>query len=197
MKKIIFTAICLAIAGCQSAETVESAQNYATCTFPDAPSAEAPSWVCDVMPEDLAIAATGYAKKSASGMSIMRKVAVNDARVNLASEFQTDVSSMFKQAIESSVKTTEANAEENVVEVVESVTKNVVSKSLTNSRIVVSQVSPSGGLYVLIGMDDLAYKANVEKVVDTVGEDSKLWNQFNNEKTAEDLSNALQSLKAL
>lgn len=197
MKKIIFTTIYLALAGCQSTETVESAQNYATCTFPDAPSTEAPSWVCDVMPEDLAIAATGYAKKSQSGMSIMRKVAVNDARVNLASEFQTDVSSMFKQAIESSSKTTEADAEENVVDVVESVTKNVVSKSLTNSRIIVSQVSPSGGLYVLIGMNDSAYKANVGKIVDTIGEDSKLWNQFNNEKTAEDLSNALQSLKAL
>ncbi|OBT09486.1 hypothetical protein A9264_14710 [Vibrio sp. UCD-FRSSP16_10] len=197
MKRFIFIISILALIGCQSTQTIEKAQSYSTCVFPDSPSTEAPSWICNVMPQDLAIASTGYAKKSAAGMSIMRKVAVNDARVALASEFQTDVSNMFKQAIESNVITTEKSTEEHVIERVESVTKNVVSRSLSNSRIIVSQVSPSGGLYLLVGMDNAAYQANVNKIVDTVNEDSQLWNKFNNEKATEELSNALESLKNL
>ncbi|MCZ8487248.1 hypothetical protein O9992_02140 [Vibrio lentus] len=40
-------------------------------------------------------------------------------------------------------------------------------------------------MYVLVGMDQAAYDANMNKVIDEVGgEDSALWDQFNNEKAA-------------
>ncbi|MCA2017280.1 LPP20 family lipoprotein [Vibrio tritonius] len=201
MKKLIaLSVITLALAGCKTVNTgtIEEAQNFAQCTFPDSPTVEAPSWICDVMPKDLAIGATGYAKKSVAGMSVMRKIAINDARVNLAAEFQTDVNNMFKQAIESTTKTTTATgADENVVESFESATKNIVTRSLTNSRLIVSQASPAGGLYVLVGMDQNAYDANVNKVVDAANSDSKLWKQFNDDKAAKDLQNALTSLKKM
>lgn len=127
----------------------------------------------------------------------MRTVAVNNARVALASQFQVDINNMFKQAIEASTETTTAlGVNENVQETFESITKNVVTRTLTNSRLLVSQTSPSGGLYVLVGMDQAAYDMNVNKIVDEVtNEDSALWDQFNNEKAADDLAKALESLK--
>ena len=71
-----------------------------------------------------------------------------------------------------------------------------MSKRLTNSRVLVSQASPTGGLYVLIGMDQAAYDSNMNKVIDEVsGEDSALWNQFNDEKAAADLAAVFDALK--
>lgn len=198
MKKLLISASVLTgLFGCVSNDvSVNEAQNFAKCTFPDAYEVEAPAWICDVMPNDLAAGATGYAKKSISGMAVMRKIAVNDARTALAARFETDVNNLFKQAIESSVSTsTAAGTNEEVQETVENLTKTVVSKTLTNSRLIVSQVSPTGGLYVLVGMDQTAYENNLTKVVDEVsGEDSALWKKFNNEKASEDITNALDSL---
>lgn len=203
MKKVITAAsLIAALAGCQSTNnsTVEQAQNFAPCTFPDAPTVAAPGWICDVLPTDLAAGATGYAKKSAAGMSVMRKLATNDARVNLAAQFQTDVNNLFQQAVESSVNTSATDGmsivNENVQETFENITKNVVTRSLTNSRVIVSQASPTGGLYVLIGMDQATFDANINKVIDEVSsEDSALWDKFNNEQAAADLAEAFEALK--
>lgn len=199
MKKILLSSvIALTLSACSSTMSVEDAQQFANCTFPDAPTVKAPAWICDVMPKDLAAGGMGYAKKSAAGMSVMRKIAINDARVQLASQFEIDVNNMFKQAIKSTVNThTQDGIEEDVVETFENVTKNVVTRSLSNSKLLVSQVSPTGGLYVLVGMDKEAYQANLNKVVDTVNQDASLWKKFNNEKTAEDLSKAFESLKTI
>ncbi|ADT85330.1 LPP20 family lipoprotein [Vibrio furnissii] len=196
-KTLLMSVIALSLAACNSTQTVEQAQQFAQCTFPDAPTTEAPAWICDVMPTDLEAGAMGYAKKSAAGMGVMRKVAINEARVQLAAQFQTDVNNLFKQAVQSSVNTTNDVAVENVVETFENVTKNVVTRSLSNSKLIVSQVSPTGGLYVLVGMDKATFQANVDQVVDAASKDAKLWNQFNNEKAAEDLTNALNSLKSM
>lgn len=202
MKKLLIaTSLVAVLAGCQSNNaTVKEAQNFAPCTFPDAPTVSAPGWICDVIPSDIAAAAKGYSKKSAAGMSVMRKVAVNDARVNLAAEFETDVSNLFQAATEGVTSTSATEGvtlvTEDVQETFENITKTVVNKTLTNSRIIVSQASPTGGLYVLVGMDQAAYDANMNKVIDEVGgEDSALWDQFNNEKAAADLAAAFEALK--
>ncbi len=202
MKKLfVLTGVLALITACSGTQTVKDAQKYADCYFPDAPTKDAPAWVCDVMPKDLAIGAMGYAKKSAAGMNVMRKIAINNARVELASQFQTDVNNMFKQAIENSVDTSAvddvAEKIEKTIESFENVTKNVVTRSLSNSRIVVSQVSPAGGLYVLVGMDKETYQANLNQVVDSAAKEASLWNQFNSERAAEDLESALNSLKSM
>ncbi|CAK4074720.1 LPP20 family lipoprotein [Vibrio sp. 16] len=201
-KTLISVSLVTLLAGCQSTNTisVEQAQNFAPCTFPDAPTVAAPGWICDVLPTGLAAGATGYSKKSPAGLNVMRKVAVNDARVNLASQFQTDVNNLFQQAIESSVTTSETLAgteiTEDVQETFENITKSVVTRSLTNSRVIVSQASPTGGVYVLVGMDQATFDANMNTVIDQVsGKDSALWDQFNNEQAAADLAEAFEALK--
>lgn len=197
IKSALVLIVSAIISGCSATSTVQETQYASQCVYPDAPEIEAPYWVCDVMPSDLAAGAVGYAKKSAAGHSIMRKVAINDARVQLASQFQTEISNMYKQAIQSSTQTnTIDGAIENVIETFENATKTVVSRSLANSKILASQVSPSGGLYVLVGMDEKTFQANIDKVIDSANKDSTLWNKFNNEKAANELSNILNSLKS-
>ncbi len=53
---------------------------------------------------------------------------------------------------------------EAVFESFENATKTVVSRSLINSKVLMSQMSPTGGLYVLVGMNEQAYKTNVNSV---------------------------------
>ena len=199
MKKLlVLGAVAAALVGCKSDDSVEGVQHFAQCTFPDAPTVEAPSWICDVMPKDLAIGAKGYAKKSAAGQSVMRRIAVNDARVALASEFETNVSNMFQQAMQGTTltKSTEGSTEE-VMEAFQDVTKTVTSRTLTNSRVIVSQVSPAQGLYVLVGMDQATYEANLDKVIDAAGgQDSELRKQFKNKKAEEALEKVLLKMKA-
>lgn len=195
-KNLTICAIALLLAGCSSSLTVEQAQTFAPCTFPDSPKDEAPSWICDVMPTDIKMAATGYAKKSSAGLSVMRRIAANDARVSLVSAFEVDINSMFKQAMESNLSTDLINGETEVVlEVVESTTKSIVSRTLNNSKILVSQTSPSGGIYVLIGLDETAYQANLKSVINAVNNDTELWKKFNNEKATKNLESMLNSLK--
>ena len=108
---------------------------------------------------------------------------------------------MFKQAMTVTTETVNKDDMSSVDEVVfesfESATKTVVSRSLANSKVFMSQVSPAGGLYILIGMDEQAYKNNINSVLSTMNHDSKLWKTFNNQKASEKLATVLDSLKQI
>ncbi|MEZ9199888.1 LPP20 family lipoprotein [Shewanella sp. 10N.286.54.B9] len=198
MKKVLITAAVLAmLGGCSSNDTVQNVQQV-DCFYPDAPTVSAPRWVCDVMPEGIEMGAVGYAKKSVAGLSIMRDVATNDARARLAQQFESNVNTLFKQATKANVISTTESVSEEVNEYFESVTKNVTSRTLSNSRVVVTQRSPGGGLYTLVGMDKATYDDNLAKVVAAAGKkDPELWNKFNNKKAAEELDAVLSTLQKL
>lgn len=198
MKKVLITTAVLGmLAGCQSSDTVKAVQQI-DCFYPDSPASAAPRWVCDVMPEGIEMGAVGYAKKSVAGLSIMRDVATNDARSRLAQQFESNVNTIFKQATQANIVSTTESASEEVNEYFESVTKNMTSRTLSNSRVIVTQISPSGGLYTLVGMDKVTYDENLAKVIAAAGnKDPELWNKFNNKKAAEELDAALSSLQKL
>ncbi|OLQ72809.1 hypothetical protein BIT28_06370 [Photobacterium proteolyticum] len=193
-KTLLILAIAAGLVGCQSNQTLEDV-TLMNCTYPDAPEVEAPYWICDVMPQGVEIGGVGYAKKSVAGMSIMRDIATNDARKRLAQNFETNVNNLFQQAAESNIKSTNDSVVEEVVEQFKSVSKNVTSRTLVNSRVLRTQTSPAGGLYTLVGMDKATYDANVSKITATAGDrESELWQKFNNKKAAEELKAALSSL---
>ncbi|MDV5170738.1 LPP20 family lipoprotein [Photobacterium rosenbergii] len=194
MKKLLLSsAVVLGLSGCQS--TGGNNIQDLTCYFPDSVQDEAPKWVCDVMPDSIAIGSVGYAKKSAAGMSVMRTIAVNDARRGLAEQFESNVNTMFKQAMATTVQSTGEAVSEEVNEQFESVTKTMTSRTLSNSRVIVTQRSPAGGLYTLVGMDQATYDSNVAQVVEAASnKESGLWNKFNNKKAEESLQQALDSM---
>ncbi|NRD71888.1 LPP20 family lipoprotein [Shewanella sp. VB17] len=198
MKKNYFTvAILVFLSGCQSNDTVKNVQQI-DCFYPDAVTVSAPRWICDVMPDGIEIGAVGYSKKSVAGLSIMRDIATNDARARLAQQFESNVNTLFKQATQANMVSTTDNVSEEVTEYFETVTKNVTSRTLSNSRVIVTQRSPGGGLYTLVGMDKVTYDANLAKVVAAAGQkDPQLWNKFNNKKAAENLEAVLSSLQKI
>ncbi|SJL83501.1 LPP20 family lipoprotein [Vibrio palustris] len=188
----------LVLAGCQTTQTTADAQHYQQCKYPKAQSTEAPAWVCDVMPNDLGIAAKGYAQKSIAGLSMMRQIAINDARANIAQQFEARVQRMFEQATSGTQSVSTDNGQtETFKTTLQSATKTIVDRTLTNSRLIVSQVSPNGDLYVLVGMDKPTYQANLNQAIDGINQDTSLWKKFNDKKAESELKQSLNDLKNL
>lgn len=183
------------LSGCQNTSSVNDVQSLA-CFYPDAPSEEAPQWICGVTPTGLEISATGYAKKNIAGASIMNDISVNDARVNLGRQFEVNVQSILKTVATSSTNTSTEGVSENVNEYFENITKSISSTTLNNSRILTKRTSPAGGLYTLVGMDKATFDLNFAKVIQKAeAKDAELWAKFSDKKTAEELANVLSKLK--
>jgi len=147
-KCLIPAVITLAISGCASTPSIEDTPD---CVFPDASTSRAPAWVCDAPVEGVSLSAVGYSKKSNAGSAFMKKIASADARVQLASIFKVRVQNMIKLY----AQTTGAADAETVDQVNTSVSKLITNETLVGSRLYRSRVSPTGGLFVLIGLDSV------------------------------------------
>lgn len=194
-KALLITLMSASLGACSSLQTVKQAQEFAPCTFPDSPNDKAPGWICDVMPTDVGAGATGYAKKSVAGLRIMRKVAITDARANLAAQFETHIKDKVAQSLKSETKSSNKESTEEAVEKITNSTKTEVERNLANSRVIVSQMSPKGNFYVLVGMDSQSYQENMGKLNDEVKKQVDLWNKFNNEKAQKEINKTFDSLK--
>jgi hypothetical protein len=162
------------------------------CVFPDAPTAPAPGWVCDEPVEGVAVSAVGSADKSAAGQGFMKNMAATDARVQLAQRLKVQVQNMVKQYAE----TTGAASTETVDKVNTSVTKQITDQTLVGTKIFKSIVSPSGNMYVLLGMDDGASAAAAEAALRTsMNNDQALWQQFKAQKGQDELAASIAAMK--
>jgi hypothetical protein len=219
-KTLISLSLIAALSACQSTPSEETTQktdlnDFSTpCMYPDEPTVEAPRrWICGEIPASLEISATGYAKKSIAGMSVMAPKSEADARTKLGQAFESQVSSVVKNAVTSSLASSKVEAEggspisdetsavesktnEQVTEYFEQVTKSLSSVTLKNARVLSKHTSPAGGLYTLIGMDQATYDMNMNKIIKKAeAKDAELWSKFNNKKTAEALAKTLAQLK--
>jgi len=163
------------------------------CTYPDATDTLAPGWVCDEPVDGVELSAVGYSKKSTAGVSFMKQMAVADARVQLAQTFQTHVNNMVKQYAE----TTGAADSETVDQVNTSVSKLITSETLVGSRLFKSKVSPTGGIYVIVGLDGAKVQVAAEESIKTsMNSDAALWQQFKAEKAQDELAAEIAGIKA-
>ncbi len=175
----------LALAGCGGKSTPKPQADLAECVFPDAPSTEAPMWVCDAPIDGVELSAVGYANKSKAGNSFMKQMAASDARVQLAAIFKTRVQNMIKQYAE----TTGAADAETVNMVNTSVSKLITNETLVGSRIFRTRTSPTGGLYVLIGLDTAnVQQAAKESIQTSMNNDQALWQEFKAKKAQDELA---------
>jgi hypothetical protein len=196
MKKLLplgaAIAITATLAGCQSQQQQPVQQAYAApvpdCVFPDAQTTPAPGWICDEPVEGVEVSAVGSAQKSAAGHSHMKQMAATDARVQLAQRMKVHVGNMVKQYVE----TTGAGETETVDRVMTSVTKQITDESLVGSRIYKSRTSPSGTLYVLVGLDDMkAEEATKEALKTSMKNEKALWQQFKAQKGHDELADEI------
>jgi len=162
------------------------------CVFPDATTTPAPGWICDEPVEGIEVAAVGSAAKSAAGHSFMKNMAATDARVQLAQRMKVHVQNMVKQYAE----TTGAADTETVDKVNTSVTKQITDQTLVGTKIFKSRTSPSGTLYVLVGMDGGATAKAAEAALRTsMNNDQALWQQFKAQKGQDELAASIAKMK--
>ena len=162
------------------------------CVYPDAPSTEAPTWICDEPVEGVVVSAVGTAAKSEAGHSFMKNMASTDARVQLAQSMKVHVTNMVKQYAE----TTGAADSETVDRVNSSVTKQITDETLVGSKVIKSQVSPNGMLYVLLGLDAAsAAQATTNAVNSSLRNENALWQQFKAKSGQDELAEAIANQK--
>ncbi len=179
----------LLLSACGSDDVKQAA---ADCVFPDAPSAAAPGWICDEPVAGIEVSAVGVADKSAAGHSFMKNMAATDARVQLAQAMKVHVQNMVKQYAE----TTGAADSETVDKVNTSVTKQITDETLVGTKIFKTRKSPSGALYVLLGMDGSIAAAATENALKTsMNNDRALWQQFKAQKGQDELAASIANMK--
>lgn len=177
------------LAACSSNDKKEE---VADCTFPDAPSTQAPGWVCDQPVSGIELSAVGYADKSAAGINFMKQQAATAARVQLAQVMRVQVQNMIKQYAE----TTGTGDSETVDKVNTSVTKQITNEALVGSRIYKTRMSPNGNLYVLVGLDGEGAKLAAKNALRTsMNNERALWQKFQAQKGQEELAEAISNMQ--
>jgi hypothetical protein len=162
------------------------------CVFPDAPESPAPAWICDAPVEGVELSAVGYHGKSQAGPSFMKQMAATDARVQLAATFKTRVQNMIKQYVE----TTGAADAETVNQVNTSVSKLITNETLTGSRIFKTRTSPTGGIYVLLGLDSAKVQEAAKQTIQTsMNNEQALWQEFKAKKAQDELAAEIANMK--
>ena len=190
--KAIFFAVAFALFGCASPPKPQA--SLAECVFPDAPTEAAPLWICDAPVDGVEISSVGYAQKSIAGNAFMKQMASSDARVQLSSTFKTRVSNMIKQYAE----TTGSADSETVNSVNTSVSKLITSETLVGSRIFRTRASPTGGLFVLVGLDTAnTQKAAKDSIQTSMNNDQALWQEFKAKKAHDELALEISNMKKL
>jgi len=160
-------------------------KEVADCVFPDAPGTAAPEWICDGPVEGSEVSAVGSAQKSGAGHSFMKQMAATDARVQLAQRMKVQVKNMIKQYVE----TTGAADSETMDKVMTSVTKQITNETLVGTKIFKSRTSPTGSLYVLLGMNPDSVEQATQKAIKTSMKNERaLWQQFKAQKGQDELA---------
>ena len=178
-------AAALVVTGCGSKKPKEEADMFAKCTFPDAPTVEAPEWVCGIPVPDYPLSAVGSAQPSAAGFDFMKEQAAASARVQLAQQMEVHVTNMVKQYVE----TTGQGDAETVDQVRASVSKVITDQSVVGSRIVGTRNSPNGYMYVIVAVDESAQLMNTQSALRTsMNNDNALWQQFRAEQGFDELA---------
>ncbi len=187
---IAVLATTLLLAACGKSTPPQS--DAADCVFPDAPDVAAPAWICDAPVEGVELSAVGFHQKSKAGNSFMKQMASTDARVQLAAIFKTQVQNMIKQYAE----TTGAADSETVDRVNTSVSKVITNETLIGSRIFRTRTSPTGGIYVLIGLDTANVQTAAKESIQTsMNNDQALWQQFKAKKAQDELAADIAKMK--
>lgn len=144
----------------------------------------APKWTCVPFADD-AYAGVGSAEKSGAGMNHMRRVAIANARVDLAEQIKVNV----KAKLTNYVGTTGAGNTETVDKAIETITKQVARIDLAGSKQIDSWQTKAGTLFVLVSYSENTANSAIKKNLKTsFNNDQAQWQQFK-------AKNALESLE--
>jgi len=190
MKKLVTSSIlALGIAGFMAGCDMMGASmpNFEQCKID---GANAPQWVCDGgATMEGGLFAVGSAEKNPLGASFQRTEATAAARDALARQLKVKVKNMFKQF----QATTGVGDAQTAEKATQNVSKQVASMALSGSKVMKVWISPTGTMYVLVGMPDpKAVAAQVKQAVKTTfHNDQALWQEFKAKKADAELDAAV------
>jgi len=168
-------------------------EDFSDCVFPDTPDTAAPGWICDQPVKGVELTAIGSTTKSGAGYDYMKSMAATSARIQLAQNMQVQVRNIVKQYIE----TTGQADSETVDKVMTSVTKQITNQTLVGTKIIKTRSSPTGNLYVLVGMNkDSVQKATEKALKTSMRNDAALWQQFKAKQSQDELAAEISKLNA-
>ncbi len=161
------------------------------CTFPDAPEASAPPWVCDAPVEGLTVSAVGSFRKTAAGAQFQKVQATAAARNALASSMKVHV----KQLVKNYAEVTGVGDDETVDTVSSNVSKQVTNETLFGTKVYRTRVSPEGTMYVLIGMDPEGAAANAQAALKTSYKNQQaMWQRLMSNKAHKELDEEIEKI---
>ncbi len=160
------------------------------CTWPDAPAAVAPEWVCSGSMEGVELAGVGSHKSKVP--SLARQKAQLDARVDLAQRMKVHVENLTKAYLE----TTGSGDEETVDQAVTSTSKQITDQTLVGVKTLRTRVSPNGTTYVIVGLNP----EDVERVTETalrtsMNNERAAWQQFRAQKGYDELAKEIAAFR--
>jgi len=151
---------------------------------------QAPQWVCDGgATMEGGIFAVGSAEKNPIGRSFQRQEATAAARDALSRQISIKVKNMFKQF----QATTGIGDAQTAEKATQNVSKQISAQTLQGTKVMKTWFSPTGAMYVLVGMPDpQAVQQEVKKAVKTsLRNDNALWQKFLAQKADKELEEAV------
>lgn len=150
--------------------------SYDSCVYPDAPEKQAPGWVCEQPVNTLQVQAVGYSSKKAAGPGFMKDIAAQEARNRLAQNFAQQIASEYARYTTQTDTQDGSTSEDKVSQTI----LGELAMNLVFSRIYQSITSPTGGMYVLVGLDEKAYEENLQRLFNNPidPENPELFQQF-------------------
>ncbi len=170
--------------GCGSTQPKEADQ----ATYIDAEFDGAPQWVLSPFVEG-AVADMGSAKRNAGNdFSFQREEAIADGRNNLTRQLSIKVSNM--------IKTFKSSTSETYDKSIDSVSKQIASKTLLGSKATKMWRSKTGTLYVLVVLNADLVKDQMDQTIKTSFKNDKaMYQKFLSSKAQGELDKELEKLE--
>jgi len=142
----------------------------------------APTWICDPSSSG-GFVGLGVAKKSKAGMGFMNKIALLNARRNLAQQIKVTAKSKLLNYFRS------IGTDENLIEIlIKNTMRKLNSLTLTGSKAKERWTSSSGSLYMLVEAPPSNINAEIKKAIKFVlTKDRQLYQQMQSQAALSDL----------
>ncbi|HFD87899.1 MAG TPA: hypothetical protein ENJ35_09525 [Gammaproteobacteria bacterium] len=177
------------LSGCASSPQVATV--VPDCTFPDAPEVAAPNWICDAPVEGVEVSAVGSFRKTKAGVQFQKTQATANGRNQLAANMKVHV----KQLVKNYTEVTGVGDDETVDTVSSDVSKQITKETLFGTKVFRTRVSPTGTMYVLVGMDSSGAAANAQAALMTSYKNKKaMWQRFMADKAHNELEDEIEKI---
>lgn len=133
------------------------------CSYPDSTADSAPLWICEGKVTGLKVQAMGVSEDARAGISHQRQLALLDAQNVLALQLNSRIKGAIKRYSASKAN----SAEQYMASSSEVKFVAEIDKQISDMTIYQSVISQKGVFYILIGLNDEAYKSNVESKLHT------------------------------